>query len=58
MDRKQVANRRAQSIFDFCETLHNDIDDLYEVMVDGSDDEEKAHIESIIKKLNELNLDR
>jgi hypothetical protein len=58
MDRKQVVNRRAQSIFNFCESLHKDIDELYEVMVDGSDEEEKAHIESVIKKLNELNLDR
>lgn len=58
MDRKQVINRRAQSIFTFCESLHEDVDELYELMVDGSDDEEKAHIESMIKKLNELNLDR
>ena len=58
MDRKQVVNRRAQSIFDFCEGLHEDVNELYELMMDGTDEEEKAHIEAIVKKFNDLNLDR
>jgi hypothetical protein len=58
MNRKQIANRRVQSIYDFCEELHDDIDELYELMVDGTDEDEKKHIELVQKKLNELNLDR
>lgn len=58
MSKKQVANRRVQSIHDFCMELHEDVDTLYELMVDGTDAEEKKHIESIQKKLSELNLDR
>lgn len=46
------------AIFNFCEELHDDIDELYELMLDGTDDEEKEHIEQIIAKLKELNLDR
>jgi len=55
---RQVNNRRAEAIFAFCDNLHGDIDSLYELMVDGTDEEEKVHIESIIDKLKELNLDR
>lgn len=58
MSKRQVNNRRAESIYRFCEELHDDIDDLYELMLDGTDEEEKTHIESIQKKLSELNLDR
>lgn len=58
MSRKQVANRRVQSINDFCMELHDDIDELYELMVDGTDVDEKKHIEGMQKKLSELNLDR
>lgn len=56
--RRIVNNRRAEAIFKFCETIHNDIDELYELMLDGTDEEEKKHIESVINKLKELNLDR
>jgi len=55
---EQIVNRRVQSIFDFCTELHDDIDELYELMVEGTDEEEKEHIESIQRKLSELNLDR
>lgn len=58
MERKEMETRRAQAIFSFCESLHTDIDNLYELMVDGTDEEEKKHIDEIISKLNELNLDR
>ena len=58
MSRKQVESRRAYSILNFCEELHDDIDELYELMLEGTDEEEKKHIDLIIKKLNELNLDR
>lgn len=58
MSKKQVANRRVTSIYNFCEGLHDDVDELYELMVDGTDEEEKAHIEMIQKKLSELNLDK
>lgn len=58
MSRKQVNNRRLQSIYDFCEELHDNIDELYELMVDGSDAAEKKHIEAMQKKLSELNLDK
>ncbi len=57
-EHRQVNNRRAEAIFAFCDNLHGDIDSLYELMVDGTDEEEKSHIESIINKLKELNLDR
>lgn len=56
--KRQVNNRRAEAIFAFCDELHEDIDTLYELMVDGTDAEEKKHIESIMDKLKELNLDR
>lgn len=58
MNREDVINSRVNSIFNFCSKLHDDIDELYEVMVDGTDDEERLKIEYIISKLNELNLDR
>lgn len=58
MKDRQRNNRRAESIYSFCDELHNDIDDLYELMLDGTDLEEKTHIEKVIKKLQELNLDR
>lgn len=58
MNKKQVNNRRVQSIYDFCEELHDHIDDLYELMLDGTDEAEKKHIEMMQKKLSELNLDR
>lgn len=57
-DKRQVNNRRAEAIFAFCENLHEDIDNLYELMVDGTDEEEKNHIEAVIEKLKELNMDR
>lgn len=57
-EHRQVNNRRAEAIFAFCDELHGDIDSLYELMVDGTDEEEKKHIELIIDKLKELNLDR
>lgn len=57
-DKRQVNNRRAEAIFAFCEELHGDIDELYELMCDGTDAEEKKHIEKVIDKLKELNLDR
>lgn len=47
-----------QSIHDFCMELHDDVDELYELMVDGTDAAEKKHIEGMQKKLSELNLDR
>ena len=56
--RRIVNNRRAEAIFSFCDDLHNDLDELYELMLDGTDAEEKAQIESMIDKLKELNLDR
>lgn len=58
MSRKQVVNRRVQSIYDFCMDLHEDVDTLYELMIDGTDAEEKKHIEAMQKKLSELNLDK
>ena len=57
-EKKQINNRRAEVIFTFCDKLHEDIDSLYELMLDGTDEEEKIHIENIINKLKELNLDR
>ena len=56
--KRQVNNRRAGAIFAFCDDIHGDIDSLYELMVDGTDEEEKKHIEDIIDKLKDLNLDR
>lgn len=56
--RRIVNNRRAEAIFAFCDGLHNDLDELYELMLDGTDAEEKAQIESMIDKLKDLNLDR
>lgn len=53
-----INSHRGVAIFNFCEELHDDIDELYELMLDGTDDEEKEHIEQIIAKLKELNLDR
>jgi hypothetical protein len=56
--RRIVNNRRAEAIYSFCNGLHDDLDELYELMLDGTDAEEKTQIESIIEKLKELNLDR
>ncbi len=56
--KRQVNNRRAEAIFAFCDKLHEDIDTLYELMLDGTDDEERKHIDATIEKLKELNLDR
>lgn len=56
--RRIVNNRRAEAIFRFCDDLHNDMDELYELMLDGTDEEEKKHINEVIDKLKELNLDR
>lgn len=53
-----MVNRRVQSIYDFCMDLHEDVDTLYELMIDGTDAEEKKHIEAMQKKLSELNLDK
>lgn len=53
-----IDSHRGRAIFNFCEDLHNDIDELYELMIDGTNEEEKQHIEDIIAKLKELNLDR
>lgn len=58
MSKKEVVNRRVQSIQDFCMDLHDDVDELFELMVDGTDAAEKKHIENMQKKLSELNLDK
>lgn len=58
MSKNQVTTRRVQSIYDFCSQLHDDVTKLYELMVDGTNAEEKAHVENMVSKLNELNLDR
>lgn len=58
MSRKQVESRRAYSILSFCESLHDDVTELYELMLEGTDAQEKKHIDAMIKKLNELNLDK
>lgn len=55
---KQINNRRAEAIFTFCNSLHDDIDSLYELMVDDTDEKEQNHIEYIIDRLKDLNLDR
>jgi len=57
-EKKEIETKRGAAIYQFCESLHEDIDNLYELMLDGTDEEEKAHIQSIIKKLEELNKDR
>lgn len=57
-NKRQVNNRRAEAIFAFCDDIHEDVDSLYELMIDGTDEEEKKHIEGIIDKLKDLNLDR
>ena len=57
-DKIIIDSHRGVAIFNFCEALHDDIDELYELMIDGSNEEEKEHIEQIIAKLKELNLDR
>lgn len=55
---REKTNKRAESIFSFCNEMHDHVDSLYELMMDGTDMEEKDHIESMIKTLKELNLDR
>jgi hypothetical protein len=58
MGKREVTSKRVESIYNFCDGLHDDINVLYEIMVDGTDAAEKKHIEFIQKKLSELNLDR
>lgn len=58
MSREEIKTKRGQAIYDFCEGLHNNIDDLYEMMMDGDDDDEKKLVDNIIQKLNELNIDK
>tara|TARA_R110000803_G_C11916709_1_gene313875 strand:- start:135 stop:311 length:177 start_codon:yes stop_codon:yes gene_type:complete len=58
MNRKQITTKRVQSIYNFCEELHDNIDELYELMVDGTDAAEKKHVEMMQKKLSELNIDK
>jgi len=55
---KKIKDRRAEAIFRFCATLHDLIDSLYEVMIDGTDLEEKEHIEEIVNTIQDLNKDR
>lgn len=57
-EKKEIETQRGKAIFRFCEELHNDVDTLYEYMLDGTDKQEKQHIEMIISKLQELNKDR
>jgi hypothetical protein len=54
----KIETRRGASIYHFCETLHSDVDNLYEVLMDGTDEEEKKQVETIVSKLQELNKDR
>jgi hypothetical protein len=56
--KKEINDMRTSAIFAFCNDLHNDIDNLYEVMVDGTDAEEKLAVETLIEKIKELNTDR
>lgn len=58
INRQKINNRREEAIFSFCNQLHDDIDELYELMMDGSDSDEKAHVESILFKFKDLNSDR
>lgn len=55
---KEIETQRGAAIFRLCEELHENIDDLYEMMMDGNDEEEKKHIEKIISELQALNKDR
>jgi hypothetical protein len=56
--KEEVKDMRTSAIFAFCSELHDDIDTLYEVMVDGTDEEEKVVVETLIEKIKELNTDR
>lgn len=56
--KEEVKDMRTSAIFAFCNELHDDIDTLYEVMVDGTDEEEKVAVEDLIEKIKELNTDR
>lgn len=53
-----IKDMRTSAIFQFCNDLHTQVDELYEVMVDGTDDEEKVFVESFVKKIQSLNIDR
>lgn len=57
-NKEDIKEMRTCAIFNFCDELHNDINNLYELMVDGSDEEEKKAIEVLIEKLKGLNTDR
>lgn len=53
-----IDSHRGTAIFNFCSELHDDIDELYELMLDGTHEEEREHVNKIIDKLKELNQDR
>lgn len=46
---------RSKRIYEFCEQLHRDIDQLYELMVEAPIEEEQGHINYMIEKLQQLN---
>jgi hypothetical protein len=56
--KEEIKDMRTSAIFAFCNELHNDIDALYESMVDGTDEEEAKAVDSLIEKIKELNTDR
>lgn len=50
-------NKRGTLIFSFCDELHEDVNNLYEAMMDGNENDEKTQIAIILNKLKEQNID-
>lgn len=46
---------RGKRIYDFCEQLHRDVDQLYELMMEAPIEEEQGHINYMVEKLQQLN---
>lgn len=57
-EKRKIDTQRGAAIFRYCDELHTAVDELYELMLEGTDEEEKKHIDGMISKLQELNKDR
>lgn len=58
MSKQTMEIERVRTISNFIEDLRADVDELFDLMVDGTDQQEKEHINKMILKLKELNTDR
>lgn len=56
--KKRVETEREKAIANFCSEMNEMVEELYDLMLDGTDHQEKEHIDKMIFKLKELNIDR